>query len=54
MGYANISGTGGYVSSVATNGCAATAHSLFVFQIDPANSANLIYKWSGFFAQVTI
>ena len=47
MGYANMSGTGGYVSiapSTMLNGCPVSNHSLFVFQIDPTNSANLIYK----------
>ena len=47
MGYANMSGTGGYVNiapSTMLNGCPVSNHSLFVFQIDPTNSANLIYK----------
>jgi hypothetical protein len=51
MGYANMSGSGatsGYAALVATatNGCTVAKHSLFVFQIDPTNSANLIYKSS--------
>ena len=47
MAYANMSGTGGYANiapSTMLNGCPVSNHSLFVFQIDPTNSANLIYK----------
>ena len=43
MGYANITGTGGYTNIVTcTNGCYPVAHTLNVFKIDPTNSANLI------------
>jgi hypothetical protein len=53
MGYANInSTTSGYGGSALVNnssfanGCDVARHCLFVFKIDPTNSANLIYKSS--------
>ena len=48
MGYANVTGTLGYNKNTGftsvVNGCDVARHGLFVFQIDPTNSANLIYK----------
>jgi hypothetical protein len=51
MGYANVQDGGvGYKNqtggSAFANGCDVNRHCLFVFKIDPTNSANLIYKSS--------